>query len=197
MDRKTCTICGKTKPNTSEHFVSRGKRRGGTSSHCRGCHARQNRERRRRQRLEALQHYSGGKPECACCGENALEFLGFDHVGGGGGKHRRDSNAAVNMATWLKNGGYPSGFQVLCHNCNLAIGIYGYCPHREAGRWFDDLPESVHASSQLYCGKGHPMFGEYLWITGKTRKRRVCRECKNEATRSNRKKRKSASLLRG
>jgi hypothetical protein len=30
---------------------------------------------------------------------------------------------------WLKRNNYPTGFRVLCHNCNLAIGFYGYCPH--------------------------------------------------------------------
>jgi hypothetical protein len=24
---------------------------------------------------------------------------------------------------------FPDGFQVLCHNCNLAKGYYGECPH--------------------------------------------------------------------
>jgi hypothetical protein len=33
------------------------------------------------------------------------------------------------MYTWLRNQGYPNGFRTLCHNCNLARGFYGYCPH--------------------------------------------------------------------
>jgi hypothetical protein len=31
---------------------------------------------------------------------------------------------------WLKRNGYPKGFRVLCHNCNSARGLYGYCPHK-------------------------------------------------------------------
>jgi hypothetical protein len=29
----------------------------------------------------------------------------------------------------IKNN-FPDGFQVLCHNCNMSIGLYGYCPHQ-------------------------------------------------------------------
>lgn len=29
----------------------------------------------------------------------------------------------------LKQLGFPSGYRVLCHNCNQAIGFYGRCPH--------------------------------------------------------------------
>jgi hypothetical protein len=30
---------------------------------------------------------------------------------------------------WLKNSGYPPGFQVLCFNCNFAKHRKGQCPH--------------------------------------------------------------------
>ena len=29
----------------------------------------------------------------------------------------------------LRARGFPLGYRVLCHNCNLARGFYGYCPH--------------------------------------------------------------------
>lgn len=35
----------------------------------------------------------------------------------------------IDMAQWCRRNGYPKGFRVLCHNCNMAIGFYGYCPH--------------------------------------------------------------------
>ncbi len=37
------------------------------------------------------------------------------------------------LYSWLKKQGYPPGFQVLCHNCNLAKGYYGACPHQNVG----------------------------------------------------------------
>jgi hypothetical protein len=29
----------------------------------------------------------------------------------------------------LITNGFPSGFRTLCHNCNMAKGLYGTCPH--------------------------------------------------------------------
>jgi radical SAM protein with 4Fe4S-binding SPASM domain len=32
----------------------------------------------------------------------------------------------------LKNNNYPKDlFRLLCHNCNMARGCYGYCPHEK------------------------------------------------------------------
>jgi hypothetical protein len=25
---------------------------------------------------------------------------------------------------------FPKEYQILCFNCNLALGFFGYCPHR-------------------------------------------------------------------
>jgi hypothetical protein len=33
------------------------------------------------------------------------------------------------MYVWLRDNGWPEGYRVLCHNCNSARGLYGYCPH--------------------------------------------------------------------
>lgn len=83
----------------------------------------------RRLRQEALDRYGRW---CRCCGEAHEEFLAIDHVEGNGNNHRRQigSTGGMNMYLWLKRNGYPAGFRTLCHNCNLAIGFYGYCPHR-------------------------------------------------------------------
>lgn len=83
-------------------------------------------------RMEVLSHYCNGeKPKCACCGENKYEFLAIDHIGGGGRKHLKEKGIkAGNLYRWLKKNKYPKGFQILCHNCNMAKGMYGYCPHK-------------------------------------------------------------------
>lgn len=57
-----------------------------------------------------------------------MEFLSIDHINGGGNRHREKVGSAKVYA-WLKKRGYPKGYQVLCHNCNQAIGLYGKCPH--------------------------------------------------------------------
>lgn len=79
-------------------------------------------------RIRALRFYSGGEPECACCKERSLEFLALDHLNGGGLAHRRSSGIR-RLAIWLVQRGFPSGFRVLCSNCNQSYGAYGYCPH--------------------------------------------------------------------
>jgi hypothetical protein len=84
-----------------------------------------------RLRLAALQNYSQGDPHCLCCGETTLEFLALDHINGGGNAHRKAirPTSVQSMYEWAKRNGYPPIFQVLCHNCNLAKGFYGRCPH--------------------------------------------------------------------
>lgn len=70
--------------------------------------------------------------ECSCCSEHRLEFLSIDHVNGGGNKHRKELNRWGNgFYHWLVSEGFPDGFQVLCMNCNFAIGKFGYCPHED------------------------------------------------------------------
>lgn len=82
-------------------------------------------------RSDVLGAYGG---MCACCGETQREFLAIDHINNDGAEHRRQENikSAQAMYTWLRRNNYPSGFQVLCHNCNCAKGYYGVCPHVKA-----------------------------------------------------------------
>jgi hypothetical protein len=79
-------------------------------------------------RLAAINHYGG---KCACCGETNLEFLAIDHINNDGAEHRRQVGKMIYR--WLRANNYPGGFQVLCHNCNMAKGFYGYCPHQGKG----------------------------------------------------------------
>jgi coproporphyrinogen III oxidase len=74
-----------------------------------------------------VDHYGG---RCACCGEATREFLEIDHINGGGNKHRREIKCFGNkFYDWLIKNDFPEGFQVLCSNCNMSKGRYGYCPH--------------------------------------------------------------------
>jgi len=58
--------------------------------------------------------------------------MSLDHINGGGVAHRKERG--IPLTQWLVRNGYPDGFRVLCHNCNQALGAYGYCPHQ-----FDNL----------------------------------------------------------
>jgi hypothetical protein len=80
---------------------------------------------------EVFSRYSHGATQCACCSETNIEFLSIDHIGGGGCKHRKVVGSGINLYKWLKKNNYPEGFRVLCFNCNMSYGIYGYCPHQE------------------------------------------------------------------
>lgn len=60
-----------------------------------------------------------------------LSMLTIDHINGGGNKHREsilNSRGGTSFYRWLKKTGYPSGYQVLCWNCNLSKR-YGPCEH--------------------------------------------------------------------
>jgi hypothetical protein len=86
-------------------------------------------------RLKILTAYGGC---CACCGENQFEFLAIDHVNNDGAKHRRElqprritrGGDPIGTALWAIRNDFPLTLQILCHNCNLAKGFYGYCPHK-------------------------------------------------------------------
>lgn len=91
-----------------------------------------NKAARTKARTAALTVYGGPSPECGCCSENDSDSLCIDHVNGGGNAHRKQIGrlAGYSFYVWLKKNGYPSGFRVLCLNCNDAMGIFGYCPHQ-------------------------------------------------------------------
>ena len=78
----------------------------------------------------ALLAYShGAPPMCQCCGDTHREFLEIDHVENNGAEHRREVGSTIQVLRWLRKNNYPSGFQLLCRNCNHAKWVYGSCPH--------------------------------------------------------------------
>lgn len=83
-------------------------------------------------KIEILTHYSGGKPQCKCCGEEHPEFLAIDHINNNGAEAKRNGEpkGGIGFYTYLRKNNYPEGFQVLCHNCNMAKAFYSSCPHK-------------------------------------------------------------------
>lgn len=130
---KTCTRCKEAKDRSA--FYPNKDGLGGYHSNCKACcRARTNtylsdpinkrveKERKWSQRLETLAAYGGA---CKCCGEATPEFLAVDHVNNNGAEHRREIGSK-NLAGWLRKNGFPQeGFQLLCHNCNMAKEFYG------------------------------------------------------------------------
>lgn len=82
---------------------------------------------------EVFSHYGGSPPQCECCRESHIEFLEIDHVYGGGSEHRRELNnkGGKSFYVWLRVNKWPTGYRVLCSNCNQAYGAFGYCPHKK------------------------------------------------------------------
>jgi hypothetical protein len=143
VDRKTCPRC-KTEKDVS-HFARSSRLKDGLQYYCIECSKAINRAHnarrkglglktysqkiRRSKREKVLVHYGGNPPRCQCCGETTFEFLGIEHLNGGGTQHRAQIGQGQ-IYVWLTTNGFPDGYGVLCHNCNFALGIYGYCPHQ-------------------------------------------------------------------
>ncbi len=88
-------------------------------------------------RLEALVGISGGRLRCECCGERRVWTLCFDHIDGGGSRHRKEnaSNPTVRLVRreYRETGYWPRHrYQVLCATCNHGRRVgSGTCPHVE------------------------------------------------------------------
>jgi hypothetical protein len=118
-------------------------------------------------RLKILLHYSkyisnSNIPCCNCCGENShVDFLDIDHIAG---KNQMDSEHELiqldyssklrgkGLIHWIIDNNYPDGFQILCHNCNVAKGLIGNnntCTHEtiRLEQTFDDM--TAHSSFEL------------------------------------------------
>ena len=115
-------------------FYSNKSRADGLHTDCRDCSIKRaksvaskmgSKSRRQRERMVVLMHYG---EKCVCCGENENKFLCIDHIKGGGRKHRATAGV-THFYRWIADNGFPNYLQVLCHNCNMAKGFYGKCPH--------------------------------------------------------------------
>ena len=83
-------------------------------------------------KLETLKQYGEC---CQCCGESWPVFLSIDHIDGNGAAHRKSiggkwMRGGGKFYIWLKQRGFPPGYQVLCLNCNRAKHDKGVCPHQ-------------------------------------------------------------------
>jgi len=81
----------------------------------------------KKRREKVIKHYGS---RCKCCGETKIEFLEMDHINNDGAAHRRKLGYP-SMYGWIVKNNYPKTFQILCSNCNMSKGRYGYCPHKK------------------------------------------------------------------
>lgn len=116
-----CTRCGVNDPRVGKQT-------------CAACAAKYRDENRRcSQKIKDAVFAAYGGYTCACCLEtHSHEFMSIDHVNGDGSKHKKNGQRLKGVALyrWLKDNNYPTGFQVLCHNCNGAKQTGQECPHK-------------------------------------------------------------------
>lgn len=98
---------------------------------------RQAQESRKRLKLRVMENYGGAV--CVCCSETCLSMLTIDHINNDGAQHRKEIGKVykggralvAEMYIWLEKNGFPTGFQVLCYNCNLSKHRNkGVCEHK-------------------------------------------------------------------
>lgn len=85
-------------------------------------------------RDEVFNAYGGYK--CNCCGESEPLFLSIDHVDNDGAVERKSGKycgSGTGFYLWLRKNKFPSGYQVLCMNCNTGKHKNGgVCPHHSS-----------------------------------------------------------------
>lgn len=151
---KKCTKCGEVKELAG--FYMQVRFRGGYQAECKECTKARSKatflkdpagnlakgrvyaqEKRKRVREATFAAYGGNV--CACCGETESKFLTLDHIDNNGAKFRKvvykgnkkGNTAGYHTYYWLARNGFPSGYQVLCMNCNYGKRMnHGVCPHK-------------------------------------------------------------------
>lgn len=68
---------------------------------------------------EVLTYYGNGKCACVRCRQQELACLSIDHIDGRKTYCRGGSATGQTLYLWLKNNGYPEGYQTLCMNCQF------------------------------------------------------------------------------
>ena len=98
----------------------------GLHASCKDCRKKESLDYREIERAIAIQIYSKGTMNCEICGNKDIDVLTFDHIEGGGFKHRKDENIKAQFYRWLKRNNYPDGFRILCWNCQHIEHINKY-----------------------------------------------------------------------
>lgn len=71
-----------------------------------------------RNRIICLSIYSNNELKCKYCGYDNIDALDIDHINNDGYKFRQDNPQWKKFHKYLMKNNFPSGYQVLCKNCN-------------------------------------------------------------------------------
>jgi len=132
-----CILC-KHEYSHRRYMATRQERMRQTNQWRKTHHANVNQMLRRsaqRLKLKVMQHYSGKQiPECSNpFGQHKdpytdIRALSIDHINGGGNRHLQALGfGRSRFYRWLKRNNYPSGFRVLCMNCQF-VGRFESMP---------------------------------------------------------------------
>lgn len=91
--------------------------------------AREKKARADRYREIVFNHYGAF---CHCCGIVEPEFLTLEHVGGGGGEHRKHRTHPSLVFLDVIREEFPPTYDILCFNCNMARRWSRTCPHQRS-----------------------------------------------------------------
>ena len=77
---------------------------------------------------------TNGEGTCRMCGQGDQDVLCVDHINDNGADHRRTDPRTNNgrIWRWLMQNDYPTGFQILCFNCNTKKEIIRRRANRES-----------------------------------------------------------------
>jgi hypothetical protein len=95
---------------------------------CYACKKQQQLDKPRRLVLNAYKKWT--LPSCDCCEEVFEGSLCIDHINRDGAQHREQiGRGSTTLYRWLANNGFPSGYRILCFNCNGEREKHGgyYC----------------------------------------------------------------------
>lgn len=128
-------------------------------------------------RKQALEYYGA---KCECCGEARYEMLTFDHKVKTYYKDKvRGVALTYDVIREYEKCGYPNEkYRVLCWNCNMSDGHYGYCPHNTqieynyAGKAIKLEMIQAYGGKCKICGDNHWEFLTIDHINGNGNKHR-------------------------
>jgi len=89
-------------------------------------------------KMKVFTHYSktisnSDVPCCACCLYNDIRGLSLDHImpiSKQSASEKLLPKTGDGLWNYLKNKGYPEGYQILCHICNKMKDTKPECPHQ-------------------------------------------------------------------
>lgn len=115
IDAGLCRRCGLNKITSTQYCEI-----------CKPKRSIENKNKIKQIKAEVFNAYGGIK--CAWCGIEDIDVLAIDHINGGGNKERKAlgmPGGGYKFYMYLKENSYPSGYQVLCMNCNLKKHLQG------------------------------------------------------------------------